>query len=56
VGPDKRIAKVVYEATMRFATRPGETAVFDGTLELFDYGSRVTVERPAGTFQQLPGK
>ncbi|MFF5294395.1 hypothetical protein [Paractinoplanes globisporus] len=53
VSSDKRIAKVVYQATQRFAT---ETAVFDGTLELSDYGSPVTVERPSGTFEQLPGK
>ena len=53
VGADKRIAKVVYRATQRFTT---ETAVFDGTLELSGYGSPVTVERPAGTFEQLPGK
>jgi hypothetical protein len=53
VGTDKRIAKVVYQATQRFAT---ETAVLDGTLELSDYGSPVTVERPSGTFERLPGK
>ncbi|WP_460493034.1 hypothetical protein [Dactylosporangium cerinum] len=53
VGSDKRIAKVVYQATQRFAT---ETAVLDGTLELSDYGSPVTVERPGGTFEQVPGK
>ncbi|GAA1860870.1 hypothetical protein [Asanoa iriomotensis] len=53
VGPDHRVAKVVYRATLRLAT---ETAVLDGTLELSDYGSPVTVERPEGTFEQLPGK
>jgi len=47
------VAKVVYEATLRSAT---ETAVVDETLELSDYGSPVTVERPAGTFEELPGK
>jgi hypothetical protein len=53
VGPDKRIAKVVYEATLRSAT---DTTVLDGTLELSDYGSPVTVERPSGTFEPAPGK
>ena len=53
VGSDKRIAKVVYEATLRSAT---DTTVLDGTLELSDYGSPVTVERPGGTFEQVPGK
>lgn len=53
VGSDHRVAKVVYEATLRSAT---ETAVVDETLELSDYGRPVTVERPAGTFEELPGK
>jgi hypothetical protein len=53
VGPDTRIAKVVYEATLRSAT---DTTVLDATLELSDYGSPVTVERPGGTFEQVPGK
>jgi hypothetical protein len=53
VGSDHRVAKVVYEATMHFAT---ETFVVDETLELSDYGTPVTVERPDGTFEQLPGK
>ena len=53
VGPDNRIAKVVYEATLRSAA---DTTVLDGTLELSDYGSPVTVERPGGTFEQVPGK
>jgi hypothetical protein len=38
---------------MHFAT---ETFVVDETLELSDYGTPVTVERPDGTFEQLPGK
>lgn len=53
VGSDHRVAKVVYEATMHFAT---ETFVADETLELSDYGTPVTVERPAGTFEVVPGK
>lgn len=53
VGSDHRVAKVVYEATMHFAT---ETFVVDETLELSDYGTPVTVERPAGIFEELPGK
>jgi hypothetical protein len=52
VGADKRIAKVAYEATVRGST---ETAVFDGAMELSGYGSPVTVERPPGTFEFLPG-
>jgi hypothetical protein len=44
---------VTYEATLRSAT---ETDVVDETLELSDYGTSVTVERPAGTFEVLPGK
>jgi hypothetical protein len=53
VGSDHRVAKVSYEATMHFAT---ETFVVDETLELSDYGTPVTVERPAGIFESLPGK
>jgi hypothetical protein len=53
VGPDNRIAKVVYEATLRSAT---DTTVLGGTLELSDYGSPVTVERPSGTFEPAPDK
>ena len=53
VGSDHRVAKVVYEATMHFVT---ETFVVDETLELSDYGSPVTVERPGGVFEELPGK
>jgi hypothetical protein len=53
VGSDHRVAKVVYEATMHFAT---ETFVADETLELFDYGTPVTVQRPGGIFEELPGK
>jgi hypothetical protein len=53
VGSDERIARVVYEATLRFAT---ETAVLDATLELSDYGAPVTVERPGGTFDPAPDK
>ena len=53
VGSDHRVAKVVYEATMHFAT---ETFVADETLEFSDYGTPVTVERPAGIFEELPGK
>lgn len=53
VGSDHRVAKVVYEATMHFAT---ETAVVDETLELSGYGTPVTVERPGGIFEELPGK
>ncbi|WP_238007226.1 hypothetical protein KZZ52_37675 [Dactylosporangium sp. AC04546] len=56
VGPDQRIAKVVYESTLRFAREPNEITVLDATLELSGYGDPVTVERPAGTFEQLPGK
>jgi hypothetical protein len=53
VGSDHRVAKVVYEATMHFAT---ETFVVDETLELFDYGTLVTVERPSGIFELAPGE
>jgi hypothetical protein len=53
LGSDHRVAKVVYEATMHFAT---ETFVADETLEFSDYGTAVTVERPAGIFEELPGK
>ncbi|MEU7867143.1 hypothetical protein [Dactylosporangium sp. NPDC049140] len=53
VGSDHRVAKVVYEATLRSAT---ETGVVDETLELSDYGSPVTVERPGVTTEELPGK
>jgi len=53
VGSDHRVAKVVYQATLRFAS---ETDVVDGTLELSDYGSPVTVARPPGTWENLPGK
>jgi hypothetical protein len=52
VGADKRIAKVVYQATMRFNA---ETAVLDGTLELSGYGTPVVVQRPPGTWENLPG-
>jgi len=45
VGSDHRVAKVVYEATLRSATG---TDVVDETLELSGYGTPVTVERPAG--------
>jgi hypothetical protein len=51
VGSDRRIAKVVYQAGS--ATGGAE---LDGTLELSDYGRPVTVERPDGTFVELPGK
>lgn len=54
VGSDKRVAKIVYQATLRSGTR--DTTVLDGTLELSNYGSPVTVERPGGTFEQVPGK
>ena len=53
VGSDHRVAKVAYEATMHFAT---ETFVVDWTLELSDYGTPVTAERPGGTFEELSGK
>jgi hypothetical protein len=53
VGSDHRVAKVTYEATLRSAT---ETDVVDETLELSDYGTPVSVERPSGTFEVAPGK
>jgi len=53
VGSDHRVAKVVYQATLRFAS---ETDVVDGTLELSDYGTPVIVQRPPGTWENLPGK
>jgi hypothetical protein len=53
VGSDHRVAKVTYEATLRSAT---ETDVVDETLELSDYGTPVTVQRPGGTFEVVPGK
>ena len=53
VGSDHQVAKVVYEATVHFAT---ETVVADETLELSDYGTPVTVERPAGIFEVGSGK
>jgi hypothetical protein len=53
VGSDHRVAKVVYEATVRFAT---ETSVVDETLELSGYGTPVSVVRPSGTFEVAPGK
>jgi hypothetical protein len=54
VGPDNRIATVVYTVTVRYGT--SSTDVLDGTLQLSDYGSPVTVERPAVTTEELPGK
>jgi len=53
VGSDHRVAKVVYEVTLRSAT---EIDLFDATLQLSDYGSPVIVQRPAGTFDGIPGK
>ncbi|WP_426503209.1 hypothetical protein ACPPVO_37015 [Dactylosporangium sp. McL0621] len=53
VGPDQRIATVVYAATLRSGA---DTTVLDARLELSGYGRPVTVERPGGTFETLPGK
>lgn len=51
-----RIGKVVYEATLHGPGEPAGGTVLDGTLVLSDYGRPVTVERPGGTFEELPGK
>lgn len=53
IGSDNRVAKVVYKATLNSA---GGQDVLDGTLELSGYGNPVKVERPGGTFEQLPVK
>ena len=54
LNSDGRIARVAYETTLH-ATQ-ADTTVLDGTLNLYDYGAPVAVERPAGTFEELPGK
>ncbi len=46
VGSDQRVATVVYEATMHFAT---ETFVADERLEFSDYGIPVTVDARAAS-------
>jgi hypothetical protein len=56
VDPQGRIAKVVYEATLHGTGDPAGGTVLDGTLALSGYGRPVTVERPGGTFEDLPGK
>jgi hypothetical protein len=56
VGSDHRIAKVVYESTIKSPTRPSDVTVIDATLELSGYGSPVAVERPPGTFEDLGTK
>jgi hypothetical protein len=56
VGSDHRIAKVVYERTLRSTAHPQDITVIDATLELSGYGSPVTVERPPGTFEDLGTK
>jgi hypothetical protein len=56
VDPSGRIAQVVYEAVLRGTAETAPGTVLAGTLELSGYGSKVTVDRPGGTFEQLPGK
>ncbi|WP_432839854.1 hypothetical protein [Dactylosporangium sp. CA-092794] len=48
---------MVYEVTLHArAAPPGATTVLAVTMELSDYGAPVTVKRPGGTVEQVPGK